>query len=113
MKDIVSHYGNPDQLVSDNGPQFVSQEFAQFLKDRNIKHIKSAVYNPQQNGFVEVFNRSVKFGAQVIFAEGNAFAQGREFVGAYNPWRRRDQPIRTTPRMAYADGSPSSSSIIL
>ena len=42
-------YGLPDQVVSDNGPQFTSEEFSQFLKRKGIKHICSAPYHPSTN----------------------------------------------------------------
>ena len=29
---LVAAYGLPEQMVSDNGPQFVSEEFATFVK---------------------------------------------------------------------------------
>ena len=47
---MFSHFGLPDQLVSDNGPQFTSDEFTQFLKRNGIKHILSAPYHPSSNG---------------------------------------------------------------
>ena len=46
LRSLFSHYGLPEQLASDNGPQFTSAEFAQFLKDHGIKHILSAPYHP-------------------------------------------------------------------
>ncbi|MCP4343228.1 MAG: transposase family protein, partial [Desulfobulbaceae bacterium] len=49
---------------SDNGPQFVSTEFAEFLMNRNIAHDKSPVYHPQANSLVDVFNRYLKRGVQ-------------------------------------------------
>ena len=32
MKSQISRYGIPDELISDNGPQFACEEFAQFMK---------------------------------------------------------------------------------
>ena len=46
-------FGVPVQLVSDNGPQFVSADFATFLKVNGIKHIRSSVYHPCSNGRAE------------------------------------------------------------
>ncbi|MCP3663220.1 MAG: transposase family protein, partial [Gammaproteobacteria bacterium] len=91
LEEIFASYGNPDKLLSDNGPQFTCQEFEDFLKARNIQHVKSAVYNLQQNGLIEVFNRSVKYGAQVIAAEGKQFSQGiTEFLMAYRSTANED-----------------------
>lgn len=56
----------PDQLVSDNGPQFISEEFGLFLKQNGVKHIKSSPYHPASNGqaerFVRTFNEAMRAG---------------------------------------------------
>ena len=63
---IFSKYGLPEQLVSDNGPQFSSDKFAQFMRANGIKHIQSAPYHPSSNGlaerFVQSFKRAMKAG---------------------------------------------------
>ena len=57
-------YGIPTQLVSDNGPQFTSEEFASFMKRIGIKHIHCAPYHPSSNGtaerFVQTFKKAMK-----------------------------------------------------
>jgi len=40
LRKLFAAYGLPEQLVSDNGPQFVSDEFATFMKMNGIKHIR-------------------------------------------------------------------------
>ena len=52
--------GNPSYLVSDNGCQFTSHTFANFLREREIKHLHSSVYYPRANGAIERFNRVLK-----------------------------------------------------
>ena len=37
LRQVFAAYGLPDQLVSDNGPQFSSEEFQLFLKCNGIK----------------------------------------------------------------------------
>ena len=60
MKSQISRYGISDELISDNGPQFACEEFAQFMKDYNIKHTTSSPYHPQANGQAERTVQTVK-----------------------------------------------------
>ena len=60
LRKIFTTFRLPEQLVSDNGPQFVLAEFSQFLKSNGIKHIKSAPYAPSTNGIAERFVQSFK-----------------------------------------------------
>ncbi|CAG2213598.1 unnamed protein product [Mytilus edulis] len=64
LRTIFARAGLPEQIVSDNGPQFVSAEFQTFTKMNGITHIKSAPYHPATNGlaerFVQTFKQSLK-----------------------------------------------------
>ncbi len=40
---------NP-RLISDNGSQYTSNDFAKFLKEVGLQHIKTSVAYPQSNG---------------------------------------------------------------
>ena len=42
-------FGYPEQVVTDNGPQFTAEEFATFMSSCGIKHIRSAPYHPSTN----------------------------------------------------------------
>ena len=53
LRDLFSKYGIPLQIVSDNGPQFCSVEFATFLKSNGVKHIRVAPYHAASNGLAE------------------------------------------------------------
>ncbi|XP_023314536.1 uncharacterized protein K02A2.6-like [Trichogramma pretiosum] len=59
LKEIFSSLGFPSTITSDNGPQFRSDEFAQFCKQCGIVHLTSIPYWAQMNGEVERQNRSV------------------------------------------------------
>jgi hypothetical protein len=56
---IFARHGLPDKLTSDNGPQFRSEEFREFLQRNAIQHRKTTPYWPQANGEVERMNRSI------------------------------------------------------
>ena len=57
---LFAAYGLPQQLVSDNGPQFTSADFAVFLRKNGVKHIHSLPYHPSTNGLAERFVRTLK-----------------------------------------------------
>ncbi|KAK3107148.1 hypothetical protein FSP39_008158 [Pinctada imbricata] len=64
LRCLFARQGIPSEIVSDNGPQFVAEEFKQFMKENGIRHITSAPYHPRTNGqadrFVQTFKRTMK-----------------------------------------------------
>jgi hypothetical protein len=56
FKMIFLEYGTPENLCTDNGTNFTSHTFEQFLVANGVKHLKTAPYNPQANGIIERFN---------------------------------------------------------
>ena len=52
--------GIPNSIVSDNGPQFVSEIFKEFTRKWDIQHITSSPRYPQSNGEAERAVQTVK-----------------------------------------------------
>ena len=57
---IFAQHGLPEEVVSDNGPQFIPNEFAEFMNRNGIKHTLVPPYHPQSNGAAERSVRVVK-----------------------------------------------------
>jgi transposase InsO family protein len=48
------------RIISDNGPQYVSREFRDFIRVSGMTHVRTAPYYPQSNGKIERFHGSLK-----------------------------------------------------
>jgi transposase InsO family protein len=60
MKILFARHGVPEVVKSDNGPQYSSGEFAEFVKTRGFRHVTSSPLYPQSNGLVERIVRTAK-----------------------------------------------------
>ena len=58
LDDLFGCWGLPSVVTTDNGAQFTSAEFTEFLTLRSIKHIRTAVYHLESNGGVERLNKT-------------------------------------------------------
>ncbi|CAK9296501.1 unnamed protein product [Gordionus sp. m RMFG-2023] len=57
---IISLFGIPNMIVSDNGTNFTSSLFKKFCNDHGIDHIFTAPHHQQSNGQCERMIRSMK-----------------------------------------------------
>ena len=48
---LFARLGLPDQIVSDNGPQFTSEAFRKFTTANSIKHVTGVPYHPATKSF--------------------------------------------------------------
>ena len=60
----------PVSLRTDNGPQFVSQEFELFIKEIGTERVLVTPYWPQANGEVERQNRSLLKSLRIAYSKG-------------------------------------------
>ena len=60
MKCVFARHGIPDVVISDNGPQYASQEFRMFAREWNFVHDTSSPHFPQSNGQSENAVKVVK-----------------------------------------------------
>ena len=66
IRPLFAQFGLPSTVVTDNGTQFVIEEFEQFLKNNGIRHISSAPYHPATNGLAERAVQIFKAGMRKI-----------------------------------------------
>ena len=60
LRNLFASQGLPEEVVSDNGPQFTSCEFKQFLRSNGIKQTLVPAYHPASNGAAEKSVQTVK-----------------------------------------------------
>ena len=73
LDSLFTKWGLPKSITTDNGPQFVSDQFEEFLASYGIQHNLTSRYNPQSNGGVERFNRVIKDSLKASLSEGKTF----------------------------------------
>jgi transposase InsO family protein len=56
---IFSRFGLPLEIITDNGPAFISAKMAQFLAKLGVKHFTSSAYYPQGNGHADSTNKNL------------------------------------------------------
>jgi ribonuclease HI len=61
-KNIISRFGVPYAIISDNGTQFVAEGVKALCKKKNIRVFNSTVAYPQGNGQAEASNKSISAG---------------------------------------------------
>ncbi|KAI8506223.1 hypothetical protein Bbelb_156500 [Branchiostoma belcheri] len=53
LKKTFATHGIPEEIISDNGPQYASEEFARFAQTWSFTHTTSSPHYPQSNGLAE------------------------------------------------------------
>ncbi|KAJ8023976.1 hypothetical protein HOLleu_36568 [Holothuria leucospilota] len=90
LRSIFATHGLPELVVTDNGRNFTSGEFGEFLKRNGVKHVFTAPYHPASNGLVERAVQTVKEGIRKM-GEGTIETKIARFLFHY-----RNTPHTTT-----------------
>ena len=87
LRTVFARHGLPLKNVSDNGPQFMSEEFRHFLSVNGVRHVFSVPYHPSTNGQAERLVQSFKQCMKSSKCQGDIQKRLDEFLLKY----------RTTP----------------
>ena len=53
LRKFFANFGLPEEIISDNGPQFVATDFSTFCGQNGIKNMYTPPYHPASNGAAE------------------------------------------------------------
>ena len=71
LKEVFGTFGVPRRIVSDRGLAFTSKQFKQFMCDKGIIHVLTAIATPRANGQVERMNRTILDGLSTSIVDEN------------------------------------------
>uniref|UniRef100_A0A2N9EKS9 Integrase catalytic domain-containing protein n=1 Tax=Fagus sylvatica TaxID=28930 RepID=A0A2N9EKS9_FAGSY len=92
-KNIITRFGMPKTIISDNGMQFTSKPFMKYCSELGIRNIYSSPVYPQSNGQAEASNKTVLDGIKKRLED----AKGRWVEELSNVlWTFRTTPRRST-----------------
>ena len=60
QRNILSRFGAPRTIISDEGNHFANKVFAKLMSRYGIKHVMGLTCHPQSNGQAEISNREIK-----------------------------------------------------
>ena len=85
LQSVIDRMGIPEQIVSDNGPQFTAELFQTFTRTNGIRHITGAPYHPATNGLAERLVRSFKQALKADKSDVSPQTKLNRFLLAYRP----------------------------
>jgi putative transposase len=90
LERAIEKYGKPSSIRTDNGPEFCSKRFQIWLHDNNIKWEPIQKGKPQQNCYIERFNRTFReefLDANLLVSIEQANTLTRNWIEEYNGQR--------------------------
>ena len=61
LEQIIEWRGRPAEIRCDNGPEYISETLLRWARERGIKIVHIQPGKPQQNAYVERYNRTVRY----------------------------------------------------
>ena len=89
------------RIISDNGPQFIANDFKSFIRLSGMTHVRTSPYYPQSNGKLERYHKSLKsecIRPKTPLNLDDAKRAVEDFVTHYNDHRLHSAIGYVTPR---------------
>jgi transposase InsO family protein len=89
------------RIISDNGPQFISRDFQEFIRISGMTHVKTSPYYPQSNGKLERYHKTIKgtcIRVHTPLSLEDACRLVADFVAHYNEQRLHSAIGYITPK---------------
>ena len=89
------------RIISDNGPQFIANDFKAFIRICGMTHVRTSPYYPQSNGKIERWHKSLKKecirpGTPLSLEDARSLVEG--YVAHYNTKRLHSAIGYVTPQ---------------
>ena len=87
LERVIEWRGKPKVIRCDNGPEYISETVREWAKRRGIRLEFIQPGNPQQNAYVERYNRTVRYdwlAQHLFFAIQQVQEQATRFLWTYN-----------------------------
>lgn len=100
LEQSIEKYGKPQFIRTDNGPEFISKRFQLWLHENHIGWSKIRKGCPQENCFIERFNRTMRedfLDANLLFSIESANEMAELFRTDYNEARPHESLNNLTP----------------
>jgi transposase InsO family protein len=97
---LEKYPGVKPRLITDNGSQYISKDFAEYLKFAGLQHIRTSIAYPQSNGKIERYHRTIQqecIAAKSMINLEDARQQITKFVDYYNNKRLHSSLFYLTP----------------
>jgi putative transposase len=115
MNRLIDVYGKPEALRLDNGPELTADKFPDWAKEHGVKLLLIQPGKPNQNAFVERFNRSFReevLDAWLFNAVSEVQTAAYEWLIDYKECRPHESlgdlpPVKFKPRLFNAEVSTS------
>jgi transposase InsO family protein len=88
------------RLISDNGSQFISKDFTDYLRYTGLQHVRTSIAHPQSNGKIERYHRTIHeecLMKKSLLDLSDARKQIRSYIEFYNTERLHSALYYLTP----------------